>query len=43
MIEALAFLIGPVQELFRAIDGRAFLVAGYEKADRALECPCRAA
>ena len=37
MIEALALLIGPTQELFRAIDGRAFLVAGDEKADRALE------
>ena len=35
MIEALAFFIRPAQELFRAIDGRAFLVASDEKTNRA--------
>src|ERR1019366_9893847 len=36
MVEALAFFIGPAQKFFRAIDRRAFLVAGDEKTDRAL-------
>ena len=36
MIEALAFFISPAQQLFRAIDGRAFLVAGDKETDRAL-------
>src|SRR4051794_21984657 len=36
MIEPLAFVVSPAQEFFGAIDGRAFLVAGDEKTDRAL-------
>src|ERR1019366_3054967 len=36
MVEALAFVVSPAQELFGAIDRRAFLVAGDEKTDRAL-------
>ena len=35
MVEVFAFPVSPAQEFFGAIDGRAFLVAGDEKADRA--------
>ena len=42
MVEALAARLGPVEQLHRAVDGRAFLVAGDQEGDRALASGFRA-